>query len=75
MYQLFFIILINFFSYITSIYFAVTTMLTVGYGDVIPKTPLEKLFCVFSMLITCCVFAYSMNVIGNIIENLNKKDC
>ena len=23
-------------SYVTSIYFAVTTMLTVGYGDVIP---------------------------------------
>ena len=65
---------INIFSYITSIYFSVTIMLTVGFGDVIPQTSIEKAFCIFSMLITCCVFAYSMNIIGNIIKNLDKKD-
>ena len=51
-------------------YFAVTTMLTVGYGDVIPQTTAERIFCILSMLITCCVFAYIMSVIGNIIESL-----
>ena len=61
--------LIEFNRYITVIYFAVTTMLTVGYGDISAVSPLEKLFCTLTILITCCVFAYTMNVIGNIIES------
>ena len=44
-------------------------MLTVGYGDISAVSPLEKLFCTLTILITCCVFAYTMNVIGNIIES------
>ena len=50
-------------------------MLTVGYGDVIPKTSIEKVFCIMSMAITCCVFAYAQTIIGNILEALEKKDC
>ena len=33
--------------YVNSLYWAVTTMVTVGYGDISPQTPLERLFGVF----------------------------
>ena len=49
-------------------------MLTVGYGDVSPCTTIERLFSIISIILTCGVFAYCMNVIGNIIHNLEEKD-
>ena len=45
-------------------------MLTVGYGDISPCTTIERLFSIISITFTCGVFAYCMNVIGNIIQNL-----
>lgn len=39
-------------------------MVTVGYGDITPKTTLE-LFCgIFSILIACGMFGFSLNTIG-----------
>jgi hypothetical protein len=42
-------------------------MITVGYGDVTPVTRNEKLFAIFTMLLACGVFAYTMNVMGNVL--------
>ena len=55
-------------------YFSVITMLTVGYGDVAPCTTIERLFSIISIILTCGVFAYCMNVIGSIIHNLEEKN-
>jgi len=60
-------------QYITSLYWAVTTMITVGYGDIVPKTPNEKIFAITSMLLACCVFAYIMNSIGLVINSFNNR--
>ena len=60
-------------EYITSLYWAVTTMITVGYGDIVPKTPNEKIFAITSMLVACCVFAYIMNSIGLVINSFNNR--
>jgi hyperpolarization activated cyclic nucleotide-gated potassium channel 2 len=40
-------------------------MITVGYGDLSPQTPLERLFGVFFLLVACGVFSFTMNTIGN----------
>lgn len=58
-------------KYIEAFYFTMVTMATVGYGDVLPITPVEKTACVVLMLASCGIFAYSMNTIGNILENFN----
>jgi len=59
--------------YLYGFYWAVTTMMTVGYGDILPLTYLEHVFVIIAMMITCCVFAYIMNTIGDILEELNNQ--
>ncbi|EAR83914.2 cation channel family protein (macronuclear) [Tetrahymena thermophila SB210] len=61
-------------QYILSLYWAVVTMITVGYGDVVPQNTWERLFCIIVMLISCGVFGYGINQIGRILEELSKKD-
>ena len=61
-------------KYVTSIYWAIVTMLTVGYGDVIPISIYEKIFAMFTLFLACIIFAYSMNVIGNILNSMEAED-
>ena len=58
--------------YIRSLYWSITTMITVGYGDIIPITWIEKIFAIVVMLLACGVFALSMNTIGTIFQDLNQ---
>ena len=53
--------------YITSFYFSVTTIMTVGYGDITANSSLEKLICIFLMLIGVIAFSYANNAISSII--------
>ncbi|EAR88410.2 cation channel family protein (macronuclear) [Tetrahymena thermophila SB210] len=49
-------------------------MATVGYGDISPQNTLEVLFTTITIFVTCVVYAFSLNTIGGIIENIEKKD-
>ena len=49
--------------YCASIYWAFTTMTTVGYGDINTSNDTERVFCIFAMLVGASVFGY---VIGNV---------
>ena len=57
--------------YITSLYWAVTTMITVGYGDITPTTSYERVLAIVTMLIASVVFAYTMNRINHILTGLD----
>ena len=61
-------------KYVSSLYFTVYTMVTVGYGDITPTNLIERSFCVGLMIITCGVFAYSLNRFGEILQEMNKRD-
>ena len=58
-------------QYITSLYWAFTTIATVGYGDIVPITVNEKLYTIIVMIISCGIFAYTIGSIGSLISKQN----
>ena len=53
-------------QYLTSFYFTIETVTTVGYGDVSIKTPIEKIFTIFTMLIGVIVFTFASGSLASI---------
>ncbi|EAR96737.2 cation channel family protein (macronuclear) [Tetrahymena thermophila SB210] len=59
-------------KYIYSMYWSITTMTTVGYGDISATNWIEALYITITMILFSCVFAYSINNIGFILQEIEK---
>lgn len=55
--------------YSASLYWAVTTMSTTGYGDILPLTNLERSYALVVMLVGVVVSALVFGVLGQIITD------
>lgn len=60
--------------YISSMYFIVTTVLTVGYGDITAVSLIEKCFCMLMMLIGVFSFSYATGTLSAIIQSVDERD-
>lgn len=62
----------NFNRLVISIYFILTTLATVGYGDYYPQSELEKIVDIFIMLMGIAFFSYIMSNFTTFITNYEK---
>lgn len=46
-------------------------MSSVGYGDIVPVTQTERSAAMAMMILSCGIFAYTVNSIGNIVSQYN----
>ncbi len=58
-------------NYIQALYWCITTLTTVGYGDITPSTNLETLYTMMVMMMGVAVYGY---VIGSVASILSKID-
>lgn len=61
--------LTNYALYLTSIYFSVTTITTVGYGDITGSNTLERGISVIVMLIGVISFSFATGALSSIMQN------
>ncbi|CAK93850.1 unnamed protein product (macronuclear) [Paramecium tetraurelia] len=57
-------------KYEYSFYWALTTMLTVGYGDVTGKNPLEIFVSIITMIFACVIFAMIVSAFQNVFSEI-----
>lgn len=53
--------------YLTSFYFTIETITTVGYGDIGPLTPVEKIFCIATMILGVIAFSFASGSLASIL--------
>ena len=58
-------------KYLTSLYWASTTIITVGYGDILPRNVYELTLTCFILLIGVVLFSYSLSTLANQFASLN----
>ena len=60
--------------YLASMYFTMTTITTVGFGDISGETEGEKIICIILMVIGVISFSFATGALSSIISNLDSSN-
>ena len=60
--------------YESAAYFVMTTVTTVGYGNLVPVTANERLFCMFLLVIGVIAFSFATASLSSIFTNVDDRD-
>lgn len=58
--------------YFLSFYFIISTLITVGYGDIIATNIYERIFCIVLLILGCLFYSYIITTISFIFKNQNE---
>lgn len=58
-------------NYIRGLYWTLTTLTTVGYGDILPQSNIQMVYAMFVQLVGFAAFGY---LIGDVVSILSKRD-
>ena len=61
-------------QYLSSFYYTITTITTVGYGDISGSTQIEKCFCILIMIIGVISFSFASGSLASIIQNYDSQN-
>ena len=61
-------------KYLASMYWAVATILTVGYGDISGKTSLERVVSILWMLIGIAFYAFTIGLITSVLDRIDTRE-
>ena len=59
--------------YITAIYYLMTTLTTVGYGDISVETSQERYYQIIILLVGTCAYSWILTFISNYIKKINER--
>ena len=60
-------------QYLASMYWALTTLTTVGYGDIVATNDVERSYAVFALLMGALVFGYMISSIASLVKALDRQ--
>lgn len=59
--------------YVAALYWSSMTMSTIGYGDIVPSTLIERIFVSICMLVGAFIYGYIIGAVSNVITTRNAK--
>jgi len=61
-------------KYLVGIYWAMTSLTTVGYGDIVPSTNVERVFSMFMMILGVTFYAYSTATVSSVLHSVDLRE-
>lgn len=61
-------------KYLCAVYWAVTTLGTIGYGDITPQNDLERLVAIFWMLFGVGFYTYTIGSLSSLISSIDSRE-
>jgi Ion channel len=59
---------------VTSFYFTVTTLVTVGYGDITPESTPEMVMCIMLMVLGVGIFSFMTGSLSSLITSYDSRE-
>lgn len=57
--------------YLAAVYWAMTTLSTVGYGDILPTTDVERVYSMFAMVVGGAFYGYIIGSVTSIVSDMD----
>lgn len=60
--------------YIVSFFWALQTLTTVGFGDIEPGSPIERVVAILWMVVGVIVYSFTIGSLSSILGNMDKRE-